>query len=58
MQRAAQLDKCFPQFKGFLVRRRCDSCGARIGLKKETVDRYVFSCPHCHREYFFCERSD
>jgi len=47
-----------PRFRGVLMRRRCDSCGTRIGLKCEGEDRIVLRCPGCQQEYVFFEHPE
>jgi hypothetical protein len=47
-----------PRFRGVLMRRRCDLCGTRIGLKCEGKDRVVLRCPECQREYIFFEHPE
>ena len=46
-------------FRGFLLRRRCDSCGTRIHLLGEGDDDRVFMrCPECLRDYVFFNRTE
>ena len=47
-----------PMLKGFLVRRRCDCCGTRVGLKREEETRVVLKCPQCEKEYVFSMRAE
>ncbi len=45
-----------PRLRGFLMCRRCDSCGTRIDLVREVKDRVILRCPQCNREYVFTDR--
>jgi hypothetical protein len=45
-------------FRGVLMRRRCDSCGTRIGIKCEGENKVILKCPECHREYTFFNHPD
>ncbi len=54
----ARHSSTLPCFRGVLMCRRCDVCGARIGLKGEAMDRVVLKCPECQKEYTFFERSE
>ncbi len=47
-----------PRFRGVLMCRRCDACGARIGYKGEGTDRVILKCPACDKEYTFFERPE
>ncbi|MFZ2447959.1 MAG: hypothetical protein WAW37_16505 [Syntrophobacteraceae bacterium] len=47
-----------PRFRGYLLCRRCDTCGTRIDLKREAEDRIILKCPRCNREYVFIERTE
>ncbi len=47
-----------PHFRGVLLCRRCDVCGARISIKGEAKDRVILKCPECQKEYTFFERTE
>jgi hypothetical protein len=47
-----------PRFRGLLLCRRCDSCGARISIHGESDDSVVMKCPECQREYVFFEHPE
>ncbi len=46
------------RFRGLLLRRRCDSCGTRISILGEEIDKVFMRCPECLREYVFFERPE
>lgn len=46
------------RFRGVLMRRRCDACGARIEPEREVLDLIVMKCPRCHREYTFIQHRE
>ena len=46
------------RFRGLLLCRRCDSCGARISIHGEGADSVVMKCPECQREYVFFEHPE
>lgn len=47
---AAQLESPCLRLRGIMMRRRCDFCGTRMGVKGEGKDRVVLECPDCQKE--------